>query len=186
MGWFREFIAFDCASGAAAPLGVAGAYPGVFRLYEGTRMQRSYRGGPLMLLAPRDPLAFYEAVRGRAWGLVDEDGGCVVPDPRLGSWYHCVASLAAAGPPYDVYLCPGGPRPVALAPWEGYTRVYGCLVELLVVATKALAGAPVPKGYAEGLAWCARRASMGDERVMRAVEWALRAIREAVPGHGVG
>jgi len=180
MGWFREFIAFDCHTRAAAPLGVAGRDPGVFRLYTGTRMQRLYRGGPLLLLAPRDPLAFYEAVRGDAWSLAGGAAGCPEPDTRLGSWFHCVGSLAATGPPYDVYLCPGGPRPMALAPWEGYTRVYGCLVELLVAATKALAGVQVPRGYAEGLAWCARRASAGDGRVMRAVDWALQVILENV------
>ncbi len=179
MPWFREYVAFTCGTRLSMPLGVAGRRPGFIRVFHGTRLHRLWRGGCLVLLAPRDPVLFYESIVGGIWDRVNYEGGVPVVDPSLGSWFSCNASLAGEGPYYDLYFC-DGPRPLALAGWEGYSRVYGCLVELLVAATKALAGIRVPEGYAEGLAWCVERSSLGDPRVREAVEWALQTILGAM------
>ncbi len=177
--WFREFIAFTCGERYTMPLGVAGERPGLVRIYRGAGLYHRFGGGLLLLLAPRDPLLFYESVTHRLESSIRYEAGCPVVDESLGSWFSCNLTLAGSGPDYDLYLC-DGPRLLAASPFLGYSRVYGCIVELLVAASKAAAGVSVPEGYAEGLAWCASRGSMGDDRVLRVVEWALQVIRGSV------
>ena len=181
MAWaYREFIALTCGHRYSMPLGVLGGAPGFFRVYHGTGLSRIYSGGLLVLLAPRDPVDFYRSIRHRLELEVEYESGCPMPEAGRGSWFTCLGVPVGEAPGYTLYEC-DGPRPLLLTPWTGYTRAYGCLVELLVLATKALAGVEVPRGHVEGLAWCIRRSAPGDPGLEEALDWALQALRGDLP-----
>ncbi len=177
MAWaYREFIAFTCGERYSMPLGVVHDAPGFFRVYRGTGLYERYKGGLLVLLAPVDPLDFYRSIRHELELLIDYESGCPMPDAKRGSWFTCPGVPVGEAPEYRLYECEG-PRPLLLAPWTGYSRAYGCLVELLVMATKAIAGVDVPRSHVDGLVWCIRRSAPGDPRLEEALDWALQALR---------
>ncbi|MEN2999657.1 MAG: hypothetical protein ABDH61_03695 [Acidilobaceae archaeon] len=177
---YYEFIAFPCSQRLSSPLGLLGRD---FKVYKDTSLWRALpRSRRLFLLSPLDPLAFYESLR-HELELQIEWRECPKPDERLGAWYSCAPQLVERGELYDVYRCEelvhvaGSPPP--------YSRVMGCLVELLVLLTKARAGAV--KGYSEHarwLAWCVERASRGGKyaEVARVVLQEL----ESLEGEGKG
>lgn len=177
---YYEFIAFPCGHRLSSPLGLFG---GSFKAYRGTSLWRALpQTRRLFLLSPLDPLAFYESVMHQL-ELRMEWEECPKLDERLGAWYLCTPRLEEEGELYDVYRCEelvhlaGTPPP--------YSRVMGCLVELLVLLTKARAGAV--KGYLEHarwLAWCVERASRGG-RYAEVARVVLQEL-EALEGEGEG
>ncbi len=65
-----------------------------------------------------------------------------------------------------------------------YTRAYGCLVELAVLASKARAGVLGcdALGYARWLVWCVERSAPGRSDYRGAAAMALQAVEEALRG----
>jgi len=175
---FYELVAFPCGARYSMPLGVYSWDPGYFRVYHGTGMARAYRGGPLLLLAPRDPLLFLESLEHRLEQRVPYYSGCPFQDPRLGAWYSCLGVPLARDPGADWYAC-ANPRRIAGEPPHAYTRSYGCLVELLILYTKLLAGAlsELPPGLVEGLHRCVERSARGG-RIVEASRRIVQSIRE--------
>ncbi|MCS7106932.1 MAG: hypothetical protein NZ902_02375 [Acidilobaceae archaeon] len=175
---YYEFIAFPCGVRLSSPLGIFGRS---FKVYKGTSLWRALpRASRLLLLSPLDPLAFYDSVRHELELRVEWEE-CPRPHERLGAWYSCMPRLLERGELYDVYRCEefahiGGTPPP-------YSRVMGCLVELLVLLTKARVGAV--KGYLEyarWLTWCVERASRGG-RYAEVARLVLQEL-EALEGEG--
>ena len=181
---FYEVIAFPCGVRLSMPLGVFGWDPGYFRVYSGTRMHRHYRGGPLMLLYPANPLLFLDSIEHRLEDVVEWVSGCPVPEPGLGAWYTCMGTLVTVEPGAAWFSCTN-PRRVSGSGPVSYSRAYGCIVELLVLYTKAAAGLEVPggRGYLEGLRWCVARSSRGDERLVAVAERLVQAILGVLQGY---
>ncbi len=178
---YYEFVAFPCGSDRySMPLGVT-AREGAFRVFKGAGLLRRLNAkGTLRLLSPSDPLDFYLSLRHELEAQVNWDGGCPRPDPTRGLWFTCHYVTVSDEGPDVLFRCvelrrEGGELPP-------YSRVYGCLVELLVLLTKAKAGAGEPwyLDYAKGLRWCVERASRGDRRYVSTADEALRGIEEAL------
>lgn len=179
-GVYYEFIAFPCGAEYSMPLGVFQGEVPEFRVFPGTGLYRLLREGfrDLYLLAPVDPLNFYRSINHEIEGEIRRQGnGCPAPDQSLGAWYYCAASPAGAGEGYDLYLCREFKHLSGCLP--GYTRVSGCLVELMVILTKLQAGVAVEGavGYAEWLNYCVERASRGSDRYVRVSNELLQAIK---------
>jgi len=179
---FYELIAFPCGARYSMPLGVYSWDPGYFRVYHSAGMARLYRGGPLVLLAPRDPVLYLESLEHRLEREIAYASGCPLPEPRLGAWYSCLGVPLAGEPGADWYACVN-PRRIAGELFHAYTRAYGCLVELLVIYTKLLANAidEVPHGLVEGLSRCVERSTRGG-RLADASQRVVQAIREVLRG----
>jgi hypothetical protein len=181
-GLYYEFIAVPCGSRYTMPLGVYNGVKPTFTVYRDSGLYRVLRGGvrELFLLAPYDPLLFYESLTHRLEHVIVWGGdGCPVVSESLGCWFHCTPRLVAEDQGFDTYECSsfkhiaGSPPP--------YSRVMGCLVELLVVYTKAKAGVLSGGyvGYARWLRWCIERASRGDPRYVSIAELVLQDIERA-------
>lgn len=115
---------------------------------------------------------------------VEWEGDCPRTTEEAGAWFLCRHSLKERGELYDLYECEelvhlaGSPPP--------YSRVTGCLVELLLLLTKARAGAV--RGYVEHarwLLWCVERASRGNAKYVGAARDVLQEL-EALEGEGKG
>jgi len=184
-GLYYEFIAFTCGLRYSMPLGIYIDSKPMFRVYRGTGLYRALRGGVkrLLLLSPRDPMAFYESVRHTLESRIEWDsGGCPRVSEDLGLWVSCTPTLISEAPDFDVYVCSEFTYVAGVPP--PYTRVMGCLVELLVLYTKARAGV-LEAGYVEyarWLKWCVERASRGDSRYVSATEEVLRELEEISRG----
>lgn len=181
-GVYYEFIALTCGHRYSMPLGLYLDPTPKFKVYDGSGLQRLLRGGVrrLLLLSPIDPMLFYESVVHElesriTWG----DDGCPIVSHELGSWFYCEPSLVERGSNFDIYECLEFKHLTGVSP--PYTRVTGCLVELLVLYTKVKAG--VLEGdyleYARWLKWCIERASRGDVRYVSTAELILQKLREA-------
>jgi len=179
---FYELIAFPCGARYSMPLGVYSWNPGFFRVYTSTGMARVYRGGPLLLLAPRDPILFLDSLEHRLEYEVAYASGCPLPEPGLGAWYTCLGVPIAGEAGADWYACVN-PRRIGGEPLQAYYRAYGCFVELLVIYTKLVAGAldSVPPGLVEGLQGCVERSARGG-RLVDASRRVVQAIREVLRG----
>ncbi|MEB3844217.1 MAG: hypothetical protein LRS48_00880 [Desulfurococcales archaeon] len=181
--WYREFIAFPCVSGFkySMPLGLL--------LYDSLAYGRVFRGAGLyrlagridgmLLLSPDDPLLFYKSLKHELENKIKYCGSCPCPDPRLGSWYSCTPQLYSDTGDFKPLTCTNlKPQLSGLHTITAYSRVYGCLVELLVYCTRVLAGvwgrSPSVEAY---LAGCAIRASRGDRRVVETVSEILQCLR---------
>ena len=167
-GVFLELVAFPCWDKRySMPLGViqfgGQAY---FRIYTGTGLGQALREGCdcILLLAPLGAEAFVKSVL-HSLELSLEWQGTPMPDNSLGYWYRCGPIIR--GPAIgeeEWFSCPlkelGGRLPGA------YTRLYGCVVELLVHITKARAGAvPLDWELVRRMLWCIRRSARGDRRL---------------------
>ncbi|MCE4621167.1 MAG: hypothetical protein F7B95_01840 [Desulfurococcales archaeon] len=163
-GVYYEFIALACNARYTMPLGLKWSKRPVFRVYRGSGLYNILRDGKeeqLLLYAPLDPIDFYDSLMHR---LDSELTGCAPPRDFI-VYVSCTPKLLLSNQEYDLYECgnaevvPGKPVP--------YTRVYGCLTELLIILTKLEAQViPGSKAleYAENLANCVKRASP-DKRV---------------------
>ncbi len=127
-------IAFPCGQKYSTPIGLLGGPPWFIRVYKGARLE-SHFNGCLILLAPSNPVHFYESLMHRLEKEIDYEG----PFPQLredyGSWFICSPQLAGSSPEYLLYEC-DKIRPIILTPFTGYIRGYGCLVELLIIYTR--------------------------------------------------
>ncbi len=154
--WYRELIALPCGARYSMPLGVLGESPAFFRVFHGAGLAE-YLREPLLLLAPTDPALFLYSLRHELEDMLEYDAGCPRIDPRLGSWFTCNPVLVGSSELYGLYEC-DRLRPLLLVPWTGYSRAYGCLVELLIYYTRVSAGVVDPDtGFTRGLALCLER-----------------------------
>ena len=190
-GFFVETIAFPC-SGArySMPLGIVPfgrrAY---FRVFRGAGLETHVRpGGSLLLLHPADPGLYADSLLHTLEKRLEWGSSCPIPDPSLGYWHLCslVSPLGWDGfsTHYSCTLASLGGT-VRL----GYTRAYGCVVELLVHATKVAAGAASPDiPFVRRMLLCIARSGRygrGDRlysRILRALQRLLGPVQEAVPG----
>jgi len=181
-GLYYEFIAIPCGSKYTMPLGVYNGVKQSFRVYRETGLYSILRGGAgeLFLLAPYDPVLFYESVVHKLESRIEWGGdGCPRVSELLGCWFQCTPKLAMTDPEFDVYECSrfnhvaGAPPP--------YSRVTGCLVELLVIYTKVKAGVALEGylDYARWLRWCVDRASRGDPRYVSIADLVLQDLKRA-------
>ncbi len=177
-GLYYEFVAAPCGARATMPLGVtAGPSPGFF-VYKDARLYDVLStAGRLLLISPYDPLVFLESVRHELEGRLKWKGGCPEADELLGAWYECEYSLDRVTGEGKHFSCT--PLRLIAGRHVPFTRAYGCLVELLVLLTKARAG--VWEGwwlpYAEGLVWCVTRSSRGAERYVVPANEVLQELR---------
>ncbi|MGC9210323.1 MAG: hypothetical protein ACP5FT_03570 [Acidilobus sp.] len=177
-GVYYEFIAVPCCVRATMPVGIFMGPRPTFYLYRGTRLADLLpERGRLRLLSPYDPIRFLQSLRHELEAEIDWSGGCPRPDERLGAWYECSYALASTDERGSLYSCDG--LNMIAGSHVPYTRTYGCLVELLVLLTKARAGVweewYLP--YAEGLAWCVRRSARGQARYVNAADEVLQELR---------
>ena len=180
-GAYYEFVAFPCGGDRySMPLGLVWG-PNEFYVYRTAGLfRRLGRSGTLILLSPNDPLAFARSVDHTLELEASWDGGCPRPEPAWGAWYRCEYELRSADGEGASYVCRTLERVAGEPP--PYSRVYGCLVELLVLLTKARAGVAEPwyLGYARGLKWCVERASRGNGRYVLEAERVLRELEGAL------
>ncbi len=186
-GIYYEFISFPCGKRRySMPLGIIWAPQPAFYIYKTAGLSRLIdSSGTLFLLSPSDPLLFLESINHTLeLKVAFDDNGCPRPS-ELGSWYRCDYVIN-----YNDNEKVGGVCrsfiPVRLASVP-YTRLYGCLVELLVILTKARAG--VIKDwyleYARGLRDCIERSSRGAPRYVAAADSALQEL-EGIIRQGQG
>ena len=183
-GLYYEFIAIPCGTRYTMPLGVYNGARQSFRVYREAGLYSILRGGAreLFLLAPYDPMLFYESVAHKLESRIEwGSDGCPRVSELLGCWFQCTPALAAVNPGFDVYECSRF-KHVAGAP-PPYSRVMGCLVELLIVYTKVRAGVAMEGylDYARWLRWCVERASRGDPRYVSIADLILQDLKRA-PG----
>ena len=160
-GVYHEMVSVACGARYTMPLGILVGHGGpVFKLYPGAGLGRILVRGVdrLLLIAPRDPRVFWASIEHR---LEDElEWPCPKPDPEVGAWYECRPRLlrveddGVAWYECSVFKHLAGYPPV-------YTRSYGCLVELMILYTKARAGVRIDgvRDHARYLEWCVARSS---------------------------
>ncbi|MEB3788453.1 MAG: hypothetical protein GSR72_01000 [Desulfurococcales archaeon] len=189
MDWYREFIAVPCRLGRySMPLGLQiYGKQAFFKVYKETGLSRILEHDKpmaLLLLYPNDPRCFYESLKHILEKRRLEPGECPLMDID-GDYRVCLSPLRVfGGTDYDIYSCTLSHGFLA-GDWYsniGYSRVYGCLLELLVYYTKVMSGiGDLPgHGYLEGLKWCIVRASNRDKAVMDVVDEILSAIYDAM------
>ncbi len=150
------------------PLGILWRDNPEFRVYAETRLydilNHSIGDKPfkLLLLAPIDPLLYYQSLTHRLEQSIKYDkSGCPdVSQADIGAWYLCKPVIKSRNDNASIHECiefkhlKGVPPP--------YSRSMGCFVELLVIYTKIRAGVEIPlelKPYVNGLLWCISRSS---------------------------
>lgn len=186
-GVYMETIAVLCRGGEPAwssPLGLL--YTGgeiKFRVFRGSRLWSLLveGGGGWRIIAytPEDPGEF---------ALHVIEGGGRVSTCDVGEHpftVECEPELVEASGGVAWFRCRG--HRTRRGPGVPYTRSYGCLVELAVLASKARAG--VLEGwaldYARGLAWCVERSEApGGGRHVGLARRLVRIIEEALGGGG--
>ena len=176
-----ETIAFPCGSERISmPLGIIPlGGEAFFRVFRGASLLRALpRSRGLMLLLPNDPELFLDSLEHRLERSLEWRGDCPLLGEEYGVILTCTRPLLhhAGGPAY-YYSCKY--RVAGGAPTAGYTRLYGCLVELLVHATKAAAGAVDPSPcLIEAMLRCMVRAggARGARLAGRARAWMLRVL----------
>ncbi|MEM1872985.1 MAG: DUF447 family protein [Acidilobaceae archaeon] len=177
-GTYYELICRLCEPGVETPLGLKlEGGRARFRVYS-RKLRASMRETErLVCLAPVDPLVFYESVvEGKS--VVS----CSELDSSRGHWLVCKPELVEEREDYDVYACTR--LEVVRGASSPYARAYGCLVELLVLLTKARAGVLGAGAleYARWLSWCIERSSSVESYVRAArniLELLERALRES-------
>jgi len=185
-GIYYEFIGLPCGARASMPLGVVAGDQPTFFVYKGSRLYGSLStSGTLRLLSPRDPLLFVKSLRHELEQELQWSEGCPAVDESLGAWYDCRYRLLSLQKEGSSYVCDGIRYLGGLT--GPFTRTYGCLVELLVLLTKARAGVWeewfLP--YAKGLTWCVERSSRGSEKYVNAALEVLREL-EGIRGKAEG
>lgn len=164
---FHEFIAVSCSLDYTMPLGILGSGPFFFRVYHGAGLERVLkRSNCLLLLAPSRAELFLESVLHELDARLSRMPGAVF-DSGYGSWFSCLPNRVGESGAYTLYEC-DRLTPITVAGFRGYHRGYGCLVELLVIYTKARAGVMDPSGEVVGyLLDCMRRTGADDGLVDR-------------------
>lgn len=187
-GAYYEFIAFPCSVNGrySMPLGVVFDEKKQFTVYKDAGFLRFLgKEGVLLLLSPSDPLLFVKSVAHALELEVrwDEASGC--PELKgLGGVYRCHYHQLSDGGNSVAYSCN---LEEVEPPQVPYTRAYGCLVELLVLLTKARAG--VYEGwyleYARGLKWCVEHSTRGSPEYVNTANAILQELESIVsPGAG--
>ncbi len=182
-GVYYEFIAFPCGGRPySMPLGVLFGERPSFRVFEGTGLHGilARRGGLIYLLSPLDPLLFVESVGHSLERLLAWEGSCPRVEPSLGSWFSCTAVYERTSGGADFYYCREFRN--LSSSLLVYSRTYGCLVELLILKTKAEAGVIGKESleYARWLYWCVKRSSPGEEKYARVALSILQGIEKAL------
>ncbi|MCE4609229.1 MAG: hypothetical protein F7C36_02470 [Desulfurococcales archaeon] len=189
MDWYREVIAVPCrVGGYSMPLGLR-VYgdQAFFKVYRETGLSRVLEQDKpmaLLLLYPNDPRCFYESLNHVLEEERLEPSECPLLDAE-GCYRVCLSPLRVfGGIDYDIYSCSlsHGFHVSDMCSSIGYSRVYGCLLELLVYYTKVMAGITGLPGYEylEGLKWCIERASNHDKAVTDIVDEIISAIYDVM------
>ncbi|GAB6147643.1 hypothetical protein [Stetteria hydrogenophila] len=186
-GVYVETIAVLCRGGEPAwssPLGFISAGGRIlFRVFRGSGFWRILveegLTGRIVAYTPRDPAEFALHVL--------EGGGRVESCRPVGQPFtiECTPELLEVEGDVAWFACRDAS--VREGPGVPYTRAYGCLVELAVLASKAKAGVlgGWALGYARGLLWCVKRSeAMGGGRYARLAERLLQVVEEALRGRG--
>lgn len=184
-GVYMETIAVLCRGDRpvwSSPLGFVAAGGRVrFRVFRGSMLWRilveEEYDGYIVAFTPRDPGEF-------ALHVV-EGGGRVKTCKPSGQPFiiKCKPELKGVDESAAWFNC----RELEVRAGQGmpYTRVYGCLVELAVLASKARAGVVEDwaLSYARGLVWCVERSeAMGERRYGELARRLMRAVEEALRG----
>lgn len=194
VGVWLEVVALTCGPRYSMPLGImreGGSW--LFRLYPGVGLLDIARaaGGRLRLymLSPSDPLSYLESYYHELEQKIDWQEGCPTPDPLLGVWARCEAAFLSVDRETGAhwYRCENLEvvSPGLWSWWTPYYRAYGCLVELLVLASKVRAGVAGYRGlhiirHAEMLARCVERSAPGRGELREGARRVLQDIREGV------
>ncbi|MCE4624306.1 MAG: DUF447 family protein [Desulfurococcales archaeon] len=186
-GVYVEAIALPCGTERyTMPLGIV-LFDNIayFRIFRGAGLEGVIRESTgLILLLPLDPLLFADSLfhsleRSRWWR-----GECPHPPEHLGSISVCSDPLLVYSDTIaDHYMCQV--KSVTAPVFQGYSRTYGCLVELLVYFTKARAGVftCVERDVVEYLMRCIRRASRyADDRLRSRLESVMQRVLENLQG----
>ncbi|MEB3806724.1 MAG: DUF447 family protein [Desulfurococcales archaeon] len=169
----------SCDASYSMPLGILGEGPYFFKIYKDPLGGREKDIGEcLLLLAPLDPLIFYESMmhrfesRNDLWDL-DVLAG-------LGSVFTCNPVRVGEAPEYVLYEC-DRLRPISIASWRGYNRGYGCLIELLILYSRVKARVIEPDwGVLDYLLRCIERSIPGGGDVDSVARRLLQLIRESL------
>lgn len=185
-GFFFETIAFPCSYAKySMPLGIVPfAERAYFRVFKGARLaEHLHSGGSLLLLHPLDPALYAESLLHTLELSLEWNGECPVPEPSLGYWHLCAPVSPLGWDGYSMlYTCTL--TPLGGTARAGYTRAYGCTIELLVHATKVAAGVTgldIP--FVRRMLRCIARSGRygGDNRLYSRVLRALQHILGALP-----
>lgn len=179
-GVIYEFIAIPCGHAYTTPIGVIWGDSPRIRVYKTTRLynilSRARKGVDIVMYSPVYPEDFALSVTHELDKLIDDD--CTPPRPYM-VLFKCKAYVEEY---FDEYLearCEGTLKPGVPVP---YTRLYGGLVEALVIASKAGAGVISTEEARACLhcsLWAARRG--GRSRVV-ALQGILQAAFERLLG----
>ncbi|MCE4600816.1 MAG: DUF447 family protein [Desulfurococcales archaeon] len=166
----------SCDASYSMPLGILGEGPYFFKIYKDPMSgEEKNVGGCLLLLAPIDPLVFYESIMHsleRRKELRDLDALA-----GLGSVFTCSPVRVGEAPEYVLYEC-DRLRPISIAPWRGYNRGYGCLVELLIIYSRVRAHVIEPDwGVLDYLLRCIERSIPGGGNIDNVARRLLQVIR---------
>ncbi|MEB3816790.1 MAG: hypothetical protein LRS46_02455 [Desulfurococcales archaeon] len=151
-GVVYEFIAWPCGYRYTTPLGLRWGKPPTARVYSSTRLYGILRSGgveKLLLYSPVDPEDFIDSILHTLEEELDQRA-CRPPRPFTVA-VECRPVIASEGPGYIDIECPGTVESGVAVP---YTRLYGGIVEALVVASKEGAGV-VGREFAEACLQCA-------------------------------
>ncbi|AFZ70906.1 Protein of unknown function (DUF447) [Caldisphaera lagunensis DSM 15908] len=164
---YYEFIAFTCNTRYSMPIGILFKDKPKFYVYKTTRLSKILNDKSLIyLLSPNDPLIYLKSLDHEIENEIKYVNGC--PDlDNMGSVYLCYSRFLREDENGIEFECEkfekikGENLP--------YTRVYGCLVEMLILLTKIEANVIEDwfLDYAKGLKWCVERASKMDEKYVR-------------------
>jgi len=176
-----EFIAIPCGYEYTMPLGLRWGDPPKAKVYEGTGLYSILTSGGverIVLYSPVDPLDFALSITHE----LDKEvaGRCEPPRPYM-VMYDCQPHAAIVRDDYIELECPG--EIVEGTPLP-YSRLYGAIIEILVLASKA--GARVLEERFAGNCmqcseWAARRAG---GRAFMDVQEILQAAVKALLGPG--
>lgn len=167
---YYEFISFPCKTRYSMPLGILYNDKPLFYIYKTTKMSSILsrnKENLLYLLSPNDPILFIKSLNHEIEKEIDYENDCPNLD-NLGSIYLCDSLFIREDENRLEFQC------IKFEKIKGdntpFTRVYGCLVEMLVLLTKVESGVIEDYflDYAKGLKWCIERSSKMDEKYVRA------------------
>jgi hypothetical protein len=164
------------------PLGVLWERDPIFKVYKNTGLyeilinEAPNKEFKLLLYSPVDPIDYYLSINHDK--IIENEGPCKPPRPYM-MYILCKPKPIKEEEVSNVYLCKN------VEVFEGaaqpFTRVYGCLVEMLVVLTKLEAGALDESyiDYLRKLKWCIERASPRNDMFKEVAEDVLRRTKRA-------
>ena len=180
-GVVYEFIAVPCGARYTTPLGLRWGPTPWARVYRSTRLYALIKEGVvdrMILYSPLDPRDFILSITHQLDALLEE---CRPPKPYAVA-YECTPRIKGGTSDYIDVACPGSLRLGIPTP---YTRLYGAIVETLVLASKIGAGV-VNEEFARACMQCCRWAlqrvhSGGQEHV--ALQELLRSALKRLCGY---